>query len=59
MLDRHNIELFMAFCQGLENCGAPSWNRTNDPLLKREMLYQLSYGCIYKSFLKLFLTSLY
>ena len=22
---------------------APSWNRTNDPLLKREMLYQLSY----------------
>jgi hypothetical protein len=24
--------------------GAPSRNRTYDPLLKREMLYQLSYG---------------
>jgi site-specific DNA recombinase len=23
---------------------APSWSRTNDPLLKRELLYQLSYG---------------
>ena len=28
-------------------CCAPSWNRTNDPLLKREMLYQLSYGRMY------------
>ncbi len=23
---------------------APSWNRTNDPLLKRQVLYRLSYG---------------
>src|SRR3989344_2705908 len=24
--------------------GAPSWNRTNNLFLKRELLYQLSYG---------------
>ena len=27
---------------------APSWNRTNDLILKRDLLYQLSYGRIIK-----------
>ncbi len=30
--------------QSLRSFGAPSWIRTNDPLLKRELLYHLSYG---------------
>src|SRR3989344_6062293 len=31
-----------AFC----SLCAPSWNRTNDLILKRDLLYQLSYGRI-------------
>ncbi len=33
--------------------GAPSRNRTYDPLLKRELLYRLSYGgnCFFKNLL--------
>ncbi len=41
-------------CSGvysLRSC-APGWNRTNDPLLKRQVLYRLSYGRIYENVIK-------
>jgi hypothetical protein len=27
-----------------EGTGTPGWTRTNDPLLRRQLLYPLSYG---------------
>ena len=37
--------------------GSPSWTRTNDTAVNSRVLYRLSYGGIYKQFLRIALVT--